>query len=524
MSEPLVEFIHKEEGIHLKKLVALLLCLMMVLSVTSGFAETTKSDQAIADRKASGNMPTVVMAYPTWTGRPTGEDRIQARLSAITEEKLGVKLVMEILDFGSWNQSMTLMLSSGEHVDIFNTIAMGYSNCVSKGYTLELDELLADYGQGILNTINPAYIQACRINGQVYGVPQQRDIAQGKGAYVVMTEYLDEIGYDWQSKLDADGESIYCTIEEINELFAKLHEAEPDKFVLCPNKSTQLNNMILFDDIGNNTFGVLMDPENSLEVSNLYESEAFLNACRMFYDWNQKGYISKDVLTDSNTPQQNMSAGLGMSTLAAYKPGTKMEQRAQVQKDVVVFKTMGVFTKSSAVTSMNWAINSGAEDPVAAMQVLNLLYTDAEAATLLAWGEEGVDYKKTDDGFLTYADGVNPAKPDYTTLNFLMPNQYLTGVWQGNPIDLYAQTDAFNNNSVKSKAMGFTFDNTNVMAEYTALTNVYNEYINQIIMGFVEPEAAIAEMNQKLYDAGLERYMAAKQEALNAWAAENGIQ
>ena len=63
-----------------------------------------------------------------------------------------------------------------------------------------------------------------------------------------------------------------------------------------------------------------------------------------------------------------------------------------------------------------------------------------------------------------------------------------------------------------------------LMAEYTALTNVYNEYINQIILGFVEPEAAIAEMNQKLYSAGLERYMAAKQDALNAWAAEKGIQ
>ena len=46
----------------------------------------------------------------------------------------------------------------------------------------------------------------------------------------------------------------------------------------------------------------------------------------------------------------------------------------------------------------------------------------------------------------------------------------------------------------------------------------------QIILGFVEPEAAIAEMNQKLYSAGLERYMAAKQAALNEWAASKGIQ
>jgi putative aldouronate transport system substrate-binding protein len=158
------------------------------------------------------------------------------------------------------------------------------------------------------------------------------------------------------------------------------------------------------------------------------------------------------------------------------------------------------------------------------MKVLNLLYTDAEAATLLAWGEEGVDYKKTDDGFLTYADGIDATNQQYSILNWLMPNQFITGVWEGNPIDIYEQTEKFNDDSIKSVAMGFTFDNSNVINEYTALTNVYNQYINQIILGFVEPEAGIAEMNQKLYSAGLQRYMDAKQSALNAWAAEKGLQ
>ena len=495
----------------MKKLIAVLLCLMMIVPTFC---------------VANAAMPTVVMAFPTWTGRPAGADRIQARLSAITEEKLGVKLELEILDYGSWNQSMTLMLASGEQVDIFNTLGLGYSNCVSKGYALELDDLLAEYGQGILETINPSYIEACRVDGYIFGLPQQRDIAQGKGAYVVITRYLDEIGYDWQSKLDTDGESIYVDVSEIKDIFAQLHEKEPNMFVLCPNKGTQLNNTVFFDDIGNDTFGVLMDPANSLTVSNLFESEAFLEACKMFYEWNQAGYISKDVLTDSNTPQQNMKAGLGMSTLAAYKPGTKMEQVAQLGSDldVVVFKTMGVFTKSAAVTSMNWAINANTDLAEEAMKVLNLLYTDAEAATLLAWGEEGVDYKKTEDGYLTYADGVDATNQQYSILNWLMPNQFITGVWEGNAIDIYEQTEKFNDDSVKSLAMGFTFDNSNVMAEYTALTNVYNQYINQIILGFVEPEAGIAEMNQKLYSAGLQRYMDAKQAALNAWAAEKGIQ
>ncbi len=136
---------------NIKRLTAIILCLMMALTTCVAMAaDADGAETAIAQRKASGNMPTVVLAYPTWTGRPVGQDRIQARLSAITEEKLGIKLVIEVLDYGSWTQSMTLMLSSGEQVDIFNTLGLGYSTCVSRGYVQELDELLENYGQGIL--------------------------------------------------------------------------------------------------------------------------------------------------------------------------------------------------------------------------------------------------------------------------------------------------------------------------------------------------------------------------------------
>lgn len=52
---------------------------------------------------------------------------------------------------------------------------------------------------------------------------------------------------------------------------------------------------------------------------------------------------------------------------------------------------------------------------------------------------------------------------------------------------------------------------------------MYDEYAKQIMFGLVEPENGIAEMQAKLEAAGLEDYMAAKQKALDEWAAANGI-
>ena len=82
----------------------------------------------------------------------------------------------------------------------------------------------------------------------------------------------------------------------------------------------------------------------------------------------------------------------------------------------------------------------------------------------------------------------------------------------------------FNDNCPnKSKALGFTWDNSDYSAEFTALQNAYDQYGLIAVYGFEEPEKAIAELNEALKAAGLEEYMAAKQEALDEWAAENNI-
>lgn len=499
-------------------------------NVSSGAEDPVQA--AIQARKDSGEYPTIVVAFPTVTGRPAGADRIQEKLSAYTEDKLGISVELEIMDMASYPQSMTLMLSSGEQADIFTALAMGYSSIVNKGYCLDMNEenLMETYGANILDVLNPLYIEASKVDGVQYGLPQNRDMASGQGGYVIPKRYLDGIGFDYESmRTDKDSDYIYTDIETIDEIYAQLHSKYPDMHVFLPNKSSHLRNVLQFDGLGDN-FGVLMDPLNTLEVSNLFESEEFLETCKRYYEWNQNGYISKDALTDTATPQEQIKAGTGISHLCALKPGILQSQEqastlpGQPTEELVIFQVLNDFMNSGAINGMNWCINSGTEYPVEAMQVLDLLYSDPVAANLLAWGEENVDYVKTEDGHITFPDGVDASNAEFShSVNWMFPNQYITEVWVGQELDVYEQTEEFNDNSKKSKALGFSFDNSSVMTEYTALINVQNEYINQIMLGFVEPEAALKEMNEKLYAAGLEKYMAEKQKQLDAWASANGV-
>jgi putative aldouronate transport system substrate-binding protein len=83
---------------------------------------------------------------------------------------------------------------------------------------------------------------------------------------------------------------------------------------------------------------------------------------------------------------------------------------------------------------------------------------------------------------------------------------------------------AFNQSALKSKAMGFTFNNSELTTEYTALANIYAEYQRQLEFGFLDPAVGIPEMVERMNKAGLEKYIAAKQEQIDQWAVSAGVQ
>jgi len=544
-------------GVIMKRILAILLCIMLITlslsacgdSSTNGGNSSTAdnagsadngsnggSDAAadgqndaaakiIAERKESGVYPTVVMAYMNWSGSPAGLTRIQEAISEYTIEKYGIQVELEIMDAASYSQEMTLMLSSGEQVDLFNAITIGYTSSVNKGYCLDLEEedLIRTYGSGILDTLNADFVDACRISGVLYGLPQQRDMAIGMFGVAIGAEYLDAIGFDYNSMYEEGEEVIYSDFAAIDSIFAQLHEAFPEKYVFTPQEAT-LSQGPEVDAIGGDTYGVLLDPINSLEVSNLYSSDIFKEFCTMFYNWNRAGYISADALTDDTSATSHAKAGNAMAYFTATKPGIKQQESNLCGREMIVFQMGNDFMKSSAVAAMPWCINSGTDDPAAAMQILEGFYTDPYMSNLLCWGEEGVEYQKMDDGHITFADGVSAENSEYyNNVNWELPNQFIAEIWEGDELDVWERMDDFNNKSTKSKALGFAFDNSAVASEYTALYNVYQEYVFQLMYGYVDPEVGIPEMVSKLEAAGLQKYMDAKEAALREWAEANGV-
>lgn len=534
----------------MKKTMVLLLALLLVCSVFAGCSgdsgssvdagtsssrvstgeESTADSQteksSMADSGGSNREETVQLKMCAfyWGGDLNALDDVEEEMNAITRESLNIEVDLQFFDAASYQQQLTLMLAGGEQVDLYNTFIMGYGASVDKGYVVDVEQdgLLETYGKGIIDTMGMDFIEACRYQGGIYCLPNQRDLARGIDAFAIGAQFLDGIEYEY-----SDDNIIYTDIDEINDIFAKLHETYPDMDVIVPPSASSAvaSVSIPVDDVGGDSFGVLLNyGQDSLEVVDLFSSDAYFDYCSRYYNWNQLGYISGDAATNDVSPTTQVSNGTAMAYEVITKPGIRIQESSSSGQEVVIFQVGKDFLRSDAVSGVAWCMSVNSIDKVAAMEYLNELYTNEELSTLLCWGREGEEYVVTDDGHLTFPEGVTMETSGYShAVNWQMPNQYIAGIWEGNDLDLWEQTQAFNDDAVRSKAFGFVFDNAPVSTTFTALSNIYSEYNKQLEYGFTDPEVGIPLLVERLKSSGLDDYIAEKQSQLDAWAAEAGV-
>lgn len=480
-----------------------------------GSSSSNQGNASVETTEDAAEVEKVVISFLAFNP-PTaeGEQAVEEAINNITRDKIGVEVDLLIMDGASYTQQIPLMLAGGETVDAYSMLGMSFSSHVNSGYCLDLEEndLLETYGQDIVASVGD-YLDGCRIGGTLYAIPGERDLASPNG-YVIATEYLEGIGYE--GNLNEINE---ISEEELEDIFARLHETYPDKTVLVEQQLARTS--VYCDYPGGDWYGVLMDPENSLELTDLYSSDEYMEYCQKHYRWNQLGYISADALTNQDGATTLVGAGTAMAYACGMKAGILTQEEQNCGKAMTGFITDDrSIIPSGCFGDMPWVINSGTEHPEATMKLINEFFSNAELTDLLTYGIEGTDYVVNDNGLYTYPEGMDASTVGYhPNVAVFMFNEFIAGVWEGSDVDVWEQTEAMNDAAAISKAMGFTFDNTAVSTEYTALSNVYEEYRNQLEYGFLDPETGIPEMVAKMKASGLDEYIAAKQAQLDAWSA-----
>ncbi|GGG06114.1 ABC transporter substrate-binding protein [Paenibacillus abyssi] len=512
-----------------KKLTVILL--VMVLAFTTLLAACSSSnnepantpqntDAAAPQDTENGNSGLepveLVMVFPG-PGEPQDFKEVEAAINEVTKEKINATVKLVMIGWAAWTQQTTLMLAGNEKVDLILSGLGTYTQNVGRGQYLPMNDMLENEGKGIkeaLDSLDPAFLDAVKINGEVYAVPSIRDLAADYG--ITMRK-------DLVDKYNIDVNAIK-SYDDLDAVFQIIKDNEPDMIPTTKYGDTIIDTHLnYYRDALDDGFGVLPDLDNGLKVVNFFETPQYAEMLNTVRRWYQAGYIAKDAATSTETQYNMVKAGKAFSFMSHMKPGIAAQESKNVGMELISVNFLPATTATGNITSIMWSIARNSEHPERAMMLLNLLYTDPELVNLFDWGIEGKHYVKTDvDNIIDYPPGVDAASLGYN-LNYgwMFGNQFLSHIWQGDSPTLWDELAEFNKTSKKSKALGFNYDSEPVKTEVAAVRNVYDQYRKALETGTVDPVIELPKYIKQLKAAGIDKIIAEKQKQLDAWAAAN---
>lgn len=485
-----------------KRVLSILLCAVMLLGLLAGCGKPSEPGTEDPGNSTPTETEKIVV-YTMCQGVATDYANVVAEINKITTKEIGVEVELILLDMGQYFQQYFMLLSGSESFDL---IASYYDLAIAAnhmGAFLPLDDLIAEYGPDITAQFLAEDLEACKINGSLYGIPTKHSNSLEVG-FLYNKDITDELGIDVSNVKDfADWEAV----------MAQVKAAYPG--IMCMTSSmggtvgSILENSTSWDALVDN-LGVIMydDPEH---VVNLYETELYKELCLTMRDWNSKGYIQADAATTSELFSDLAKVGQAFSCYTSPYVGDTILQSKQIGVNLG-FVPIGSPKKSTTAMIVNqWNIPATSKNPEAAVKFINLLETNAELANLMAYGVEGVNYQVLEDGTFDFLEGQNAGNAAYyPNYSQILPNYFLTGTWNGAVDNMQELVEERDSRAVASPAYGFLFDSAKVTNEITACTNVVKQYAGALESGAVDVETVLPQFIQALKEAGIDAIVAEK--------------
>lgn len=457
-----------------------------------------------------------------WEG-PAQKDfpAIEAKINEYLKDKINATVKLSTLDWGVYNDKMPLLIASRQAMDVVFTAQWnGHANNVAKGGFLALNDpkgpagnLIEQYGQDIVKTLDPAFLEGAKIDGLNYGIPTNKELA-AQGGVLYRKDIADELGLTDQLnsvKSVADLEPILKTVKDKK-------GASIIPLFLKDGETFNTHYMIQHDYLGDTTIdGLVRKDGDDPKVISRFEDKDYMDQLQLTRKFFEEGLINKDAATTTLGTQDAMKKGNVFMITSSMKPGKDAEFANAVALPGKIGQiNLGPRTVSTGETAGSMlGISSTSKDPARAMMFINLLHSDKYLNNLINFGIEGEHYEKVSDNVIK----PGPKSADYNPgVAWELGNQFLNYTFETEAADKWDQYKLFNDGAHKSPALGFTFNVEPVKSQAAILINVGKQYAAALETGSIDPKKA-----QEWYDKekanGLDKIIAEKQKQLDAYLA-----
>ena len=477
---------------YLPQILLVVICIIMLCGCAG------KSKQRVIDDPAQE----LELVWVLPGDRPKDLDRVLLEANKYLKKKLNIKLKLLFTDIADYDKKIPAMLMAGDQVDILWTSnwAADYRDLVARNMIIQLDDLLGEYGESLVDVIEPVAMNGCRVNGKTYIVPSNSAFARQQ-AFTFNKRLVDKYNYD------------FTHISSSNELIALFEKLKQDNPVtMFPILSADwLNARNKFDYIVSTGIpGAILMSDRDCKVFNQYEQPDFVQLLQS----NRKLYTDKMVFPlNRKDGDDQFKAGNIACRVIEYEPGIDEQMTRMLGWQVFsvpAYKPPIICSNSVSQTANAIPVNS--RHAIRAVKLMNLINSDPYLFNLLTWGIEGVHYTRLQENVIRR---TNAQEQLYAVSGWKLGNCYQACVPDGEPADKWVNIQAFNHAALQSPLLGFTLDVQPISIELAAVRNVCEEY-----RGIRTGERDLADLQPfivKLKAAGLEKILQEMQRQIELW-------
>ena len=554
-----------------KRTICLLLAMIMVLSIVlagcSKTAETPAADETPAttepaettDNTETPEAPEetaepaleqkTIQLMITGAGKQANSDKVWAAFNEQLQQYVP-NTTVEFIDvpFEEYSEKFSQVLASGEGVDLAWTgWLVDKPTNINDGNLMPLDDLLAEYGQGIVDTLGEEVVEIHRnaADGKLYYLPSWQGLCGDRRGWLVVTEIAELAGDTWIEDTEAALNKWRNNYSEGTEAFQAVLD-QATKYLAAAKEAGKLgagintgrafgwsmyNGMYSFLGVGGAEIGITYC-DGTFTVKDGVAGEHYKLYAKTMADWYKEGYIRSDIMSVDTSTLTTPKNGEITDTTYVFSCDpylTEADQEAAIADAGMDMTYLPIEENAYLILGgdTSYAIPYCADEPERAMMVLNAIYSQPDLYNTLIYGIEGEDYTKNADGTITtsYAGASPTADDSYGIQRWIIGSCKNALINNGTDPNYYADLEALEATAQVNPFLNFTFDRTNVEGICASLLNVYYEYGPQLDNGVAGDnwEELYNNYMAARKDAGIEELVTEFQNQLNAYIEANNI-
>lgn len=468
---------------------------------TSGASGST----ATGDNAAATDEVVTIKWVTVGNGMPDNYDAWLAQVNPYLEEKIGVNVDMEVVDWGGWETRRPVLVNTAGDYDIIFTNLNTYTTDVATGAFYDITDLL-DSTPDLKASIPEDYWTAMKVNEKIYGVPAMKDSSITQ--YLVMADdAFSQYAPDYDATTFTD-----LTDPELTEALQAITDGSGTAaYPLSKSAATYLTYQ--YDTLGAGIIGMGVkynDAEG--KVVSIFEQPDVTEYLNLLRSWYQSGIINSDAATA--TEDQSYKAA---SIAQGWSGAAETTWGPNMGTDVTVAQWGPTIISNDSVRGSISCISANCAYPEKALQLLEVVNTDTYVRDLFFYGVEGDNWDYTDDT----KTKVHKNNAEWPMAGYTQGSFFTVTPDDTYDFNQYDEVEELNANAEPSVLLGFSMDVEPVRDQVQNCITICERYKSELLTGTKDPAELVPTMVEELNAAGFQDVIAEAQAQVDEFLAAN---